>query len=83
MKMIVYEEQESQHVVNNFLIHFTSLLQQLHYTVHKYALHHDDHSFCRSVRFLVGVNRTQNIYRQTQRTCSGKCTYLRTLYVIW
>ena len=41
---------------------------------------HDDdehHSFCRSVRFLVGVNRTQNIYRQTQRTCSGKCTYIR------
>ncbi len=30
--MTVYEEQESQHVVNNFLIHFTSLLQQLQFT---------------------------------------------------
>ena len=37
----------------------------------------EHHSFSRSVRFLVGVNRTQNIYRQTQRTCSGKCTYIR------
>ena len=43
-----------------------------------YSIMNHHHSFCRSVRFLVGVNYTQNIYRQTQRTCSGKCTYIRT-----
>ena len=42
-----------------------------------YSIMNHHHSFCRYVRFLVGVNYTQNIYRQTQRTCSGKCTYIR------